>query len=402
MGAIVGLWLLALGSIGDDDARVILVTYGPRGEAVGYFGHSVLWVRSHSRGLNAYFNLAARGTVSWDPRTYWKDRLTYWAFARPSADDLSGHLALNRSIRFQALSLTSDQADRLDERLREIVAPENNPFTYDFLTFNCTTRIRDLLDEVFDGKLRPVLEAIPPTETPRRHVLSAVPQAQRTILDFMLGAPMDRAASRWDEAFLPALLADAIVDVTIDGRPLVTADLVVMEGPTDAVQEPWTGHAPGSGWAYGGGSLALGIAGLALVATRRRWAIRLAGTGVALLWLGLGVAGGALVFNALGGVRVAAENQNLWIASPAYLLLAIAWSIWLIRIRARWLLDGCIVLASTLLALAVASMLLDTDHQNGFWLFALIPPIVAAVVVAFAIRKASQGPTVSPPLVGVA
>ena len=62
--------------------------------------------------------------------------------------------AADRDVWVQPLPLTTDEKRRLLARLEHDVQDAHKRYAYDHLTDNCSTRVRDALDEATGGKLR--------------------------------------------------------------------------------------------------------------------------------------------------------------------------------------------------------------------------------------------------------
>nr|NIP19207.1 DUF4105 domain-containing protein [Xanthomonadales bacterium]NIX13993.1 DUF4105 domain-containing protein [Xanthomonadales bacterium] len=122
-----------------------------------------------------------------------------------------------RSISAQKLALSPEQYLRVRDHLLETVQPENRDYLYDYFTDNCSTRVRDVIDLALDGALSGHF-----TQRPAR--LNFREQTRRlTAMDFWyylgleagLGSPVDRPRDRWEEMFIPGVLADSLVGLSL-------------------------------------------------------------------------------------------------------------------------------------------------------------------------------------------
>ena len=121
----------------------------------------------------------------------------------------------------QRLALSADQAVRLRDFLVWNLRPENARYDYDYLTDNCSTRVRDALDRVLGGQLRRQLTARPAALTYRRQIDRLMrPQPWLMLpMDLGLGPFSDRSLNAWAASFIPAILQDELRSVRIeDGR----------------------------------------------------------------------------------------------------------------------------------------------------------------------------------------
>ena len=79
--------------------------------------------------------------------------MRYWVSVTRLEDTLASYRSQNRTIFAQRLVLTVEERRELIEKLRIAALPENKYYRYDYYRDNCSTRVRDLLDDVFDGAL---------------------------------------------------------------------------------------------------------------------------------------------------------------------------------------------------------------------------------------------------------
>lgn len=273
-----------------------LVTYGPGGDAWSRFGHNAVMIRDRERGIATnyafgYFDMNRPGFLV----DFIQGILIYEGHATDAERELNLYRTADRSVRRQRLDLTTDQVEDLHALLEEAVRPENRAYEYDYYFHNCSTRIRDLLDEVLDGALRRKTTDLPARLNLRDHThrLSQDDFWLHTGLMMVLGPGIDGERSAWEEMFLPAAMADQIADLELDGEPLVTDDHYWYESEAyDTPAQP--SHRHGS-YALAG---LLTVVALLLPAMRMRGRLRclplrvfvaanaVAGIGLLYLWLG--------------------------------------------------------------------------------------------------------------------
>ena len=247
--------------------------------------------------------------------------MLYFSAARPAQREFAAYISENRSIRAQRLNLAPDQKLLLIDFLVEEVAPENREYLYDYYLNNCSTRVRDALDLALQGALSQRFRPLPAAQNFRDHTRRLV-HADFWLylgLEIVLGAPVDREISRWDEMFIPSELAAAakLMRLGSDGdQPLVLEEAVLF-----ASSLPPPPSRPGTWWpAY----LLLSALLLAVAWIATRWAPAVAQRSLVRAWLlASGFAGAALSFFWLGTDHaVAADNLNLLVLNPLWLLLA--------------------------------------------------------------------------------
>ena len=305
------------GNAGEPAPEVWLVSYGPGEIYWQRFGHNAIWIRDPGLGLDHAFNF---GFFDFGQEDFFlrflQGRMLYFSAARPASEEFAAYIDENRSIRAQRLALSPDQAMDLVAYLLNEVRPENRDYLYDYYRNNCATRVRDALDRALGGVLAERFSAVPAEQSWRDHT------RRLTVDDFWLylgleialGAPVDGPIDRWEEMFIPAVLADAVADMRIAGdAPLVLEDVMLYHStlapPPAAPRAWWPRYLLAS----------LGLAAVAWLLTRRGppWLAPALGRA----WFGIaGLAGCALVFFWFGtDHRVASLNLNLLVFNPIWL-----------------------------------------------------------------------------------
>jgi len=209
------------------------------------------------------------------------------------------------------------QARRLADALAVNALPQNARYGYDYFTDNCSTRVRDALDNALDGRLKRELSARSRGNTYRSEAVRLASPAPLMWLgfDIGLGPFADVPLARWQEAFVPMRLADSLREATnSDGRPLVRSEQVLL--PHRIAPEPAEFARPWWPWLLSG--LA---AGLALLLLGRFVPRGLATTAIA-IWAVCTLLGLLMLFIWFGTAhRAGWANQNLLLLNPLCLLL---------------------------------------------------------------------------------
>ncbi len=124
--------------------------------------------------------------------------------------------------------MTEAQKNKLLGLIQESLLPENKYYRYDFFFDNCSTRVRDLLNEATDGAIIPD-GADGQGRTIRWWIdsksLPGYPYYDY-VYDLFLGREVDQVASYTDEMFLPDMLFQGVANggLVLDG---VTYPLVI-------------------------------------------------------------------------------------------------------------------------------------------------------------------------------
>jgi hypothetical protein len=365
-----------------EDLEVSLVTYGPGAIYWERFGHDAIRIRDRVSGESGDFNY---GVFDFEDSAFlWnfaRGHMRYMIDAGSSDINQQDYLDMGRSVLEQQLALSAAQAVRLRDLLLWNLRPENLSYDYDYLTSNCSTRIRDALNSVLDGALQPALTARRAPMTYRQQIdrLMAAQPWMMLPMDLGMGPSTDRSLNEWQESFLPMVLARELRSVRIpDGhggvKPLVLSEREIAPNRL----KPPGAMPPNLDLPLGIAGLALG---LAMLASRARLPALYASLAVAYLVLA-GLLGTVLLALWTLTTHYAAwDNANLLVFNPlAFVLIAAAW-------RPGKGSDGG-RLAQTLVAFQLGAAFLGVllyvlpggTQQNLPWLLFAIPAWLAIAV----------------------
>ncbi len=297
--------------------QIALLTFGPGPEIWARFGHNAIrvsWPEGPQRpSFDALYNF---GYFDFnEPGFYWNyatGNMQYYAVAEDPARAFGYYQHQHRSIREQRLNLTPDQAIAIAAELNRLIQPDQRRYPYDYFFNNCSTRVRDILDQALDGILHQQYQSQPTERTLRWDALRMV---QDDLLLYLglhigLGRIVDQPINRWNAAFLPGALAQQIKQLNSN---VLLSDQTLYSGRNLA-----TDFTP----RY----LAMAALGLITVSVILLPALgrssRLSFSGTRLWLLISGLAGLLLLFLWLGSNHQAAwRNENLLLLLPTNLLL---------------------------------------------------------------------------------
>ncbi|HEY7906106.1 MAG TPA: DUF4105 domain-containing protein [Wenzhouxiangella sp.] len=300
-----------------------LVTYGSGGEVWEWFGHNAIWLQDPEQGLDhtfsfGYFDIEASGFYG----RFLAGEMRYFGSSVPVEREFRFYRQLDRSIRVQELNLTDEQFDRLQFLLTNAIYPYPQYYDYDYYWANCSTWLRDLLNETTDGALSDVLQSNAAKQTFRQHTAAQTKHHPAAHLGLMmlLGPGADQPIKQWDEAFLPAALANQVSEIVLPQGPLVVSDAIIYEAKSERVDSVLVAG-PGAFMAWG-----FLLAGLVLMPMLSRSRAAWVPTGMALLALSLAgiVIIGMSLFTAHEVVR---GNQLLIVLHPLWLGLLPIWPV---------------------------------------------------------------------------
>lgn len=214
----------------DEPPTIDLYTFGIGEVIFEKFGHAALCLTYHARDRMpmcfnyGVTNFADGGKLVWG---FLRTEQKFWVEAEPLGHLLGFYARFeDRTIYRQRLysatdarppaegpdPLTPEQAKALEARLRHDLEPENKFYYYDHFFDNCTTRLRNMLDDVTGGKLRAGLDAQTYPLTFREIGQDGL-AAFGTYLgftDFFTGRTLDRQPTLWEAQFHPDMLRQAV------------------------------------------------------------------------------------------------------------------------------------------------------------------------------------------------
>lgn len=232
-------------SVLSDEAQISLVTILPGTPVYTVYGHSAIRVHDPLLGLDRTYNY---GTFDFgNPFTFVAQfaygKLDYFlSINQPYPRVVEYYWTVEeRPIIEQVLNLSPGQRNAIFRFLEWNVRPENAYYRYDFFFDNCSTRIRDVFEDVLGESVQ--FAPLPDPDRSFRDLI-ALPNAPFLTLAMHLGLglPADRIATPRESTFLPRYLMDYFdhATVTIDGapQPLVARTDTVVWSEERARREP--------------------------------------------------------------------------------------------------------------------------------------------------------------------
>lgn len=210
-------------------AKVSLLTVGRADhEIYQNFGHTAIRVRDSILGWDFVYNY---GTFDFNEPDFIykfiKGKLLYFESVDNFSDFEAMYVEENRWIREQPLNLTQAQKQLIFERLTVNAREENKYYKYDFLFDNCSTRPRDVILSLFDKK---EYKSDADDEVSYRALIDR--NVSNEWLDFgmdlLIGIPTDKKA-KFGRTFLPEELMQLLDSATVDGKPLVTGNNLILD-----------------------------------------------------------------------------------------------------------------------------------------------------------------------------
>jgi hypothetical protein len=141
---------------------------------------------------------------------FFRGTKSFWVGPQDPFQMLSIYLFADRTIWVQPLPLTPEQEHEVIAKLESDILEHNKHYAYDHFWDNCTTRVRDVLDNAIGGGLRSMTE-----KTDGRTYRDLARdgfygmRVPLIITDIAMGRVTDRVPSYWERMFLPDYMRDA-------------------------------------------------------------------------------------------------------------------------------------------------------------------------------------------------
>ena len=203
----------ARSSLPGETLSVHLLTIGPGDRVEELFGHNALLIRDSATGYETAFNYGlfdpgASGFL-WN---FFRGRMMYRVAPLALDPMLASYRAAGRRVWAQELDLEPAARVELLNLLETASLPENSQYRYEYFLNNCSTKLRDVLDVVFDGQLRSA------TDTPgsderiswryNTRRLTATKLHYYAGIDLLLGPRGDEGTTAWQQMWVPMKLRD--------------------------------------------------------------------------------------------------------------------------------------------------------------------------------------------------
>jgi len=298
------------------ELSVHLVTIGPGAQVWERFGHNMLWVRG--AGATPVDSVWDWGRFQFDRGffvRFAKGDLRYWMTGARAQPVIDWYAQTGRRVSVQDLSLTPAQRIQLLALLHANDTEANRYYQYHYYNDNCSTRIRDALDQVLGGALRVRTDSAL-TPWSYRDQTKRLNQHNPLLyfgLTTLLAGATDRPITAWEEMFLPSGVERWVREIQVvqeDGTaaPLVAREEVVAAGGRFPVPD-----APSRWWP---GFLLVGVAIMACLISSARsagpWRRAFLPAAFAYLFVA-SLLGVAMVFLwGFSGHHVAWRNENLF------------------------------------------------------------------------------------------
>ena len=213
-------------------AKFSVLTCGPGTDLYATFGHSSFRLRDPELGIDWVYNY---GTFDFQTPNFYvkfaRGKLPYALSKQKFENFLYTYQLEHRWVHEQLLDLSAVESRSLLAFLEENHQPQNRFYHYDFLFENCATKIPEVLEKVLGAGLVYSYDHLEEPHTFRDLIQKNLRTNSWSSfgIDLALGSVIDREARGPQYAFLPEYVESQIGHATLDGKPLVSRQRVILD-----------------------------------------------------------------------------------------------------------------------------------------------------------------------------
>ncbi len=367
---------------------VAIITYGPGEFVFEKFGHIALALTDSSTGQDIAFNW---GMFDFNQPNFLGRFLTgdtkYWMAGFRTADFNAAYRGENRTIRRQELQLSAEQRGAIADYVSWNAQDANKYYRYDYYADNCATRVRDVLNWVLQGQLEAPFQ-VPGNGRTWRNETARITATDPLVypgIQVALGRHADHILTKWEESFMPELLANHLAALTVSdasGAPvkLIASDSVLFTADRPAMPDQAPSRVPMA--------LVLGFVLAALVvllAGVRAGVARFVLGAFSALWFGLGglLGTGLLMAGTVTKhMPYMGANHTMLQLHPLMLVVAVVVTMALWRGTRGRAAVGVSALVALLSVVGLVLPLMPSLYQQNGVVLAVVVPVHLAFTIA--------------------
>ena len=227
-----------------DSIEVSLLTCAPGNEVYSLYGHTALRYHDLRTGEDYAFNY---GVFNFK-KPFFSLRFVlgltdYELGVYPFSLFAMEYKRRGSQVTEQVINLTTEEKLAIYAALIENYKPENREYRYNWLSANCTTKARDMLERNINGKIKYLSGDDPQTYREMLHQYNRKYPWAAFGIDLVLGMAADRGVDSREQQFLPDyMMTDAEkAQILCDGkyRPFVTESRSVVDPGVTIVKQPF-------------------------------------------------------------------------------------------------------------------------------------------------------------------
>jgi hypothetical protein len=178
-------------------------------------GHIALCIRNDNPADDVCYNYGVADFhkplgMAWG---FFRGTNSFWVAKQDPHQMLAVYTHADRTVWVQPLPLTVEQKKLVIDKLESDILEDHKYYAYDHFDDNCTTRVRDVIDNAVVGDLKRKASAEPADGKTFRDLARDGFFGMRVpllITDIAMGRSTDRVPSYWERMFLPQYLREAV------------------------------------------------------------------------------------------------------------------------------------------------------------------------------------------------
>jgi len=210
-----------------DGVHFYLITVDVGNKVWDNFGHTALRVIDENANTDVVFNWGVfriNGGPVLFSYNFFKGIMNYELGTQSPSQEFAMYRSQERSVWQDRINLTNPQKEILYRRLLWNMQPENIVYPYQYFFDNCTTRVRDYLNEALSNTIATQTSSYDLPSLTFRDQVKGHYESVALIgfsLDVLMNSNIEEPLSQWDEMFLPLKLRERLYlvesDVAEDG-----------------------------------------------------------------------------------------------------------------------------------------------------------------------------------------
>jgi len=195
-----------------EDLEIRLFIIGQGDPVYSSWGHTGIAIKNKLTDRDVFFDF---GNFYFEDEDFFKNfaigRLLYIASAAYTKHYIQSVIYENRDLTEYVLNISPEKKLEMYNALRTKSLPENRTYLYHNYNDNCSTRIRDYIDDATMGQLKSSTDVYRDRSFRSSFLLyTSHIKSFGSALSLLQGPPIDKEISIWQEMFIPAIMGEII------------------------------------------------------------------------------------------------------------------------------------------------------------------------------------------------
>ena len=234
-------------SVAKKDLELHLITVAPgKGFSLAWawWGHTALLILDKKNNTNIIFDYGLfAGIGSSFVYEYFEGKPVFFLGLSTLEKTLFRYRLQNRAVFSQKIVASSEKINLLYKKLLDNAREENRNYHYNHFYNNCTTIVRDLLDEfIFEGEFKKKYQNLASSTNIRIIAIapfSILPPAY-VLINYFSGFRATRQMDLWETMFTPKFLLDALIGFQTSNAKVEKEKVLFASSlPTNQIDSRW-------------------------------------------------------------------------------------------------------------------------------------------------------------------